>query len=273
MLPSPAVTDLPQQLTSVPSRLGVSGRIEDGELLMELTPTAETVHHGIVRASVLSFLIDALSGITLDQSPDVWTLTTDLSMRMLPEPAPAEAIARNTILRRGSRSGSCSVEVTTSSGEPLATGAIGFATVPRREGDPPKPNVTPAQAAQLFRGMGRLDQPLREEAGIQVVEAAAGIVEVEATPALRNPAGTLQGAMVALVIECAVEELAGVRAHGPVIVTDLDIRYLAKTGAGPVRSCCRPLGDGPDAPVEVTLTDCSDGRLTTHAYARAVVLP
>lgn len=267
------MTDLPQQLTSVPSRLGVTGRLEDGDFLMDLAPTPETLHHGIVRASVLTFLIDAIAGITLDQAPDVWTLTTDLSMRMLATAAPERATARNRILRRGGRSGSCAVEVTTSTGAPLATGAVGFATVPRRDDDPPKPHITPARAAQLFRGMGRLDRPLREEAGIRVLDAAAGVVEVAATPMLRNPAGTLQGAMVALVVEVAVEELVGARADGPVIVCDLDIRYLSKTGAGPVRSACRALGDGPDAPVEVTLTDRSTGQLTTHAYARAVVLP
>ena len=52
-----------------------------------------------------------------------------------------------------------------------------------------------------------LDKPLREEAGVEVLDASAGVVG-EVVPELLNPAGTLQGAMVALVAEAAAEELA-----------------------------------------------------------------
>ena len=45
-------------------------------------------------------------------------------------------------------------------------------------------------------------------AGIVVLDPAAGSLEMEVTPELRNPAGTLQGAMVALFAEAAAEELA-----------------------------------------------------------------
>lgn len=267
------MTDIPSQLHSVPSRLGTTAHYDDGVFTMSLEPTPETLHHGIVRASALSFLIDALAGISLDQDVEAWTLTTDLSLRMRPLPALPRVLATNTIVRRGRRSSTCTVEVRGPADELVATGAISFATVPRKEGDPPKPTVSFAEAARLFRDRPTLDAPLREAAGVRVLDALAGVVEVDVTPSLQNPAGTLQGAMVALVAECAVEELAGARAGGPVIVTELDLRYLAKTGAGPVRSACRPLGEGPDAPVEVTLTDRADDRVTTHAYARAVVLP
>lgn len=267
------MTDFPTQITSVPSRLGVSGRCEDGVFTMALTPTPETLHHGIVRASVLTFLIDAISGITLDEDPDVWTLTSDLSMRMRPMPAPARVEASNTVLRRGRRSATCRVEVCTLDGAPVATGTVGFAKVARRETDPPKVHVTPARVARLFKGLPTLDRPLREEAGIQVVDAENGVLEVAVTPALLNPAGTLQGAMVALVAEAAAEDLVTARSGRPAVVTDLDIRYLAQTRGGPIRTTTRLLGDHPDAPVEVVLVDLAADRLTTHVYARTVPVP
>jgi acyl-coenzyme A thioesterase PaaI-like protein len=133
--------------------------------------------------------------------------------------------------------------------------------------------VTPAQAAELFDALPGLDRPLREAAGIEVLDPAAGVVEVAVTPELRNPAGTLQGAMVALVAEAAVEDLVACRTGGPVVVTDLDLRYLAPAPVGPVRTSCRVLGDAPDAPVEVELTDASSGRMTTLVHARAVPSP
>jgi len=159
------MTDLPGVTMSVPSRLGVDARFEDGELTLDLTPQPETLHHGIVRASVLSYAIDVVAGITVDQDPDVWTLTTDLSVRMRTLPAPEHILVANTILRAGRRSVTCKVELTIDDGTPIATGAVGFVRVPRRETDAPKPLVTPELAASFFRDLGTLSRPLREEAG------------------------------------------------------------------------------------------------------------
>ena len=60
----------------------------------------------------------------------------------------------------------------------------------------------------MFDGSRTLDRPLREEAGIVVLDPSAGALEMQVTPEFRNPAGTLQGAMVALFAEAAAEELA-----------------------------------------------------------------
>jgi len=165
------------------------------------------------------------------------------------------------------------VDLVTGDGEPVATGAIGFARVPRRETDPPKPPVPPERVTTIFDGSAFLTRPLREEAGIAVIDAMTGVVEMDVTPGLRNPAGTLQGAMVALVAEAAAEELASARFGLPAVVTDLDLRYLAQTGAGPVQTGCCLLGSGPDAPIRVELFDRSSDRLTTLVYARTAVIP
>ncbi len=264
------MTDIPSLGTYVPGRLGVTARVEGGELTLHLTPQPETLHHGVVRASVLSFVIDAVAGISVDGDADVWTLTSDMSVRMRPLPAPGRISATNKVLRRGRRSVTCTVELTTDEGAPIAMGAIGFANIPRKATDPPKPVVTPEDAAERFRGLTTLSRPLREEAGIEVIDPAEGIVQVEVTPELRNPAGTMQGAMVALVAEAAAEDLAATRFESPVVVTDLDLRYLAQTQAGPVRTSSQLLGTGPDAPIQVELIDTSTDKLTTLVYARAV---
>ncbi len=154
----------------------------------------------------------------------------------------------------------------------IAVGAIGFVKIARRESDPPKPHVSPEGAAALFRGHGGLARPLREEAGIHVVNASMGEVQMEVTPVLRNPAGTLQGAMVALLAEAATEEFVSTRFDSPALVTDLDLRYLAQAQVGPLRTRCRALGTGPDAPIQVELIDTSVDRITTLVYARAMVI-
>jgi acyl-coenzyme A thioesterase PaaI-like protein len=250
----------------------VTARFEDGALVLELRPQEETQHHGIVRASVLSFVIDVVAGIPLDHDTDVWTLTSDMSVRMRPIPAPTRIDATSAVLRRGRRSATCLVELNTDEGAPIGSGAIGFVNVPRRATDPPKTNVPFGQIPSIFRDPTTLSRPLRQEAGIQVIDPEEGIVQVEVTSDLRNPAGTLQGAMVALLAEAAAEDLMETRFGSPFVVTDLDLRYLRKAQVGPVRTRSRLLGTGPGAPVQIELIDTSTAEITTLVYAHAVTV-
>jgi acyl-coenzyme A thioesterase PaaI-like protein len=267
------MTDLLDDNFNIPARLGVVAVIEDGEFRLALHPRPELLHHGALRASVVAFLIDVAAGVVLDEDPDAWLLTSDMSVRMRPLPVPAFLSTRTTIVRRGRRSATATVDLVSDEGAPLATGAIGFARVERRDSDPVKPPASPTRMATMFDGSRTLDRPLREEAGIVVLDPAAGVLEMQVTPELRNPAGTLQGAMVALFAEAAAEELAAARWGTPAVVTELDLRYLAQTGEGPVQSACTVLGDGPDAPIRVELSDRSNGRFTTLVYAHTSTIP
>lgn len=265
------MTDLFFDNRPVPSRLGVTAQFHQGELVMQLSPSTQVLRHGALRASVLALMIDVVAGIVIDDDPDFWTLTSDMSVRMRPLPAPESVLTRTTILRRGKRSAAAMVDLVDGEGEPFATGAIGFAKVRRRPSDPPKPPVLIEHIAAMFDGSNLLTEPLREEAGIVVLEPERGALEMPLSADLRNPAGTLHGAMVALLTEAAAEELVSGLFDIPAVVTELDLRYLAQTGAGPVRTRCRLLGHGPDAPIHVELFDRSSDRLTTLAYARTAV--
>ncbi len=270
--PGEPMTDLLGEDVNIPGRLGVIAEHHDDGFRLTLRPRVEILRHGAVRASVLAFMIDVVAGVVLDDDPDAWTLTSDMSVRMRPIPAPDFIHTQSTILRQGRRSSTAAVDLLSGDGEPVATGAIGFARVPRRETDPPKPPVSRERITAMFDGSSMLTRPLREEADIAVLDPMQGVVQVQVTPELRNPAGTLQGAMVALVAEAAAEELASARFNIAAVVTDLDLRYLAQTGAGPVRTRCCLLGDGPDSPIQVELFDTSSDRLTTLAYARAATV-
>jgi acyl-coenzyme A thioesterase PaaI-like protein len=265
------MTDLPANVASVPGRLGATGLVDERGLVIEVEPQAELLHQGVLRASVITFAVDVVAGVTLDTDPDAWTFTTDLTLRMRPVPAPAKVTAFGTILRHGRRSAHCRVDVVDERGLAVAHSAIGFAHVPRKATDPPKPIVSPADVAARFSSRDRLVRPLRDEAEIVPIDPAAGIVELAVRPEVCNPAGTIQGAMVALVAEAATEDLLS-SAGQPVVVTDLDIRYLGQATVGPVRSRCRPLGDDLRAcpPVEVERVDLATDRITTLAHCRAV---
>lgn len=262
------MTDVPLLGDSVHGRLGTSARIEDGEFIVDLTPTSPVLNHGRVRASVVALVVDVVAGLSIDDDPEAWALTTDLSVRMQPVPAPRLLSATSTTVRRGARTAVCSVDVV-AGGTSVGHGVGGFARVPRRPHDPPKPIFTPKTAVERFGSRGTLDIPLREAVGVGVVDAAEGVVEVEVTAPLLNPNGTLQGAMIAFIAETAAEELIGARFDVPAVVTDLDLRYLARIERGVVRSRCRLIGDRPDATVAIELLDVAKERVTTLVYARA----
>jgi acyl-coenzyme A thioesterase PaaI-like protein len=263
------MTDLPTGTAAVPSRLGTRARVDERGLVLELAPEPPVLHLGAVRASVVGYLVDVVSGVSVDSADDVWTFTTDMTVRMAPGPAPDRLVATNRVLRRGRRSVTCSVDVTDGDGATVATGAIGFAHVPRKPTDPPKIHLTPAEAVDVFAGTGRLTRPLREEAGVVSLDPAAGIVEIAVRPEVCNPAGTLQGAIVALVAEAAAEDLVAARTGTPALVVDLDVRYLGQAKVGPVRTRCSTIGDW----VRVELVETSDGRVSTLVLARAVPFP
>jgi acyl-coenzyme A thioesterase PaaI-like protein len=267
------MTDLPANITAVPSRLGATALVDERGLVVEIADIRpEQLHHGVLRLSVLTFIVDVSAGVTLDTDPAAWTFTTDLSLRMQARPAPATVTATTTVLRRGRRSAHGLVEVVDEEHRLVAAGAIGFAQVPRKDDDPPKVQVSPDTLAARFTGRQRLSSPLRDEAGVVAIDPAQGVVEIAVRRDVCNPAGTLQGAMVALVAEAATEDLIGARTGGPAVVTELDIRYLAKATVGPVRTRCRQLGTAPTDPVEVHVIDTGTGQLSTLAYARAAVI-
>jgi len=255
---------------SLPAQLGATIRVDGDDLLLEVEPRPALLHHGMIRASVLAYLIDCAGGIPLDRDPDAWTLTTDLTVKALPLSAPERVTAQFRVLRAGRRSATGIVDLHSQAGIPVATGAIGFTRVPVSPGDPPKPYLSAMDIVDRFASLPAVEVPLREAAGIEIIDATAGVVEVPLTSALLNPAGTVQGAMAALIAEAAAEDVLTHRAGQDMVVTDLDIRYLDRTSAGPLRTSTEVLGDGPDASVTVELSDCSSGKITTLFHARGV---
>lgn len=263
------MTDLPIDEASIPSRLGASLCWDGDDLIGQLVPMPSTTVGGALRASVVAFLVDAAAGLLVDSDPDAWTFTSDLSLRLPAAPAPAQVEARTTVLRGGRRSVTADVALFDEAGASWGWSVIGFTRLERRPGDPDKPIIDLAEAAAIWEQIPRLDEPLREAAGVRVLEAGEGRVELDLRPDLANPAGALQGAMVALLAEVAAEELATHNAGAPRLVTELDIRFLGQGRGGPVRSRAWCIGPPSDEVFRVELRDAgADDKLLTVALAR-----
>jgi acyl-coenzyme A thioesterase PaaI-like protein len=137
--------------------------------------------------------------------------------------------------------------------EPYGLGYAGFNRQARREGDHPNPDID--EASRRWGRYKPLEAPLLETVGVRLLDAASGKVEVALRDELRNPAGALQGAMVAVIGEAATEAMLGHRGAHRSVVTDIDIRYLAMGRVGPIHSHARLLGDSPYDPIAVELYD------------------
>jgi acyl-coenzyme A thioesterase PaaI-like protein len=116
-----------------------------------------------------------------------------------------------------------------------------------------------------------IEVPLREAAGFRSLDPSTGVVAVDLRPELLNPAGALQGAMVAGLAEAAAEDLAdharllGTARHA---VTELEVRYLAQNRVTPIATTARVI-DAAGGLVRVDLHDDGGrGRLTSSVLAR-----
>ena len=121
----------------------------------------------------------------------------------------------------------------------------------------------------VFEGDG-LAVPVVEALSIDVLDAAAGRVSMPAHEYAANSFGAVQGGVMALLADVAGAEAVGAAQGdpgGPVVVTDLQVAYLALGRVGPIESRATVLDSGggrPPRSAVVELVDAgADDRLTT----------
>ncbi len=272
------MTDLPTDLHSVPTSLGVSLRLDGDDLVASLAPPPTVCERGTLPMSVLVYLADVVAGLDVDTDPEAWTFTSDLTVRAPLVAPPSLVEARSLTLRAGKRSITCEVPLVVS-GVSWGSAMVGFARVPWRRGDPPKPVFDVADVIQHWEDTVPLQSSLRDAVGVEVLDPAVGVVTVELRPELANPAGAMQGAMVAHLGEVAAEELADHhlgdgpgRPARPYVVTDLEIRFLAQNRVSPITSRAWFVGPPSEGLIRVDLVD-ADAKRTTSILARVQQSP
>lgn len=223
--------------------------------------------------AAVAFLIDVVGGLTVDTDPNAWAFTSDLSIRLPLAAAPDLAETKAIVLRNGARSAACEMPLMVNGNE-WGSAFIGFAKVPRRDGDPVKPPFD-AQAAVTRMPAVPLDVALRDAAGFVSRDPMSGAVASELSVELLNPAGAMQGAVVAGLIETAAEDLADALLGGdrPHVVTEMEVRYLAQNRVAPIVSSARFIGPPAEGRMRVDLVDDNGtGKLTTAAVVRVAQL-
>ncbi len=259
------------------TRYGLT-RTGDRDAPLVIAPYPEIRRHGQLRAAVVAAAVDLVGSFFTREAAGTDILyTTDLSIRMPRPGPPAELRTRGRLLRRGRTGVTTGVELLCcdergdqsgdeTGDEVWAYGETTFARQPRVA----DARVTPADLAlpDTF-AHHPLTRPLEDEVGVEVVDAARGEVELVLRPQVLNREATLQGALVALLVERAAEVIGESRLGQPQRVTELDLRYLSTAKRGPVRSRAAFIGAPEDGMLRVELRDTGrEDRLTATALLR-----
>jgi len=265
-----------------------------GDLGMEAVLTTETTARvrtrvtpqvaspaGGVRAGVLATLVDIVGGAIAARvlRPD-WMATADLTLQLVGPVLGPCVEARGSVVRRGRTTlviealvvgvdeDGNDLVVDGRTPDPVAWASMTFAVLPAQN-----PASSVQMAADLpmrwaFTG-GGLELPILDALPVTVLDGAVGRLSVPVRPYLHNSFRAIQGGVIALMAEAAGAEALGAAQGGDgstVVVTDLQIAYLALGKAGPIVSEARVLGTGPDgrAGAVVELRDAgADDRLMT----------
>ncbi len=245
--------------TSVPAASPAGGSISDLDITTEQTsvtsarsmsPLTDAVRDasGAAGLGYLVGLVDvntAMVGLCAS-SPD-WTATSDL---MLHESAPlvhGPTIVESHLTRAGSRLVVVGVDIYDGDGltdmdeltDPIeltrvATGLVTFARVPAST-SAASATWDPLSTVGVRRHLERTEDlpsaPLLERIGLEVIDAAGGVVELANSPYVRNSRGRINGGVLGMVFQGAAE--AVVPGH---VGSDLHIHYLASGRVGPIRT-------------------------------------
>ncbi len=236
---------------------------------------------GGVRAGVLATLVDVVGGAIAARvaRPD-WIATADLTMQLVGPVLGPWVEARGSLVRRGRTTlviEALVVGVDEDGDDLVVDGRtpdpVGWASMTFSVLSAQNPSSTIQMASELpmrwsFTGDG-LDAPILDVLPVTVIDAAAGRLSVPAHSYLHNSFGAVQGGVIALLAEAAACEALGAAQGGDgsnMVVTDLQIAYLALGKVGPVVSTVRVLEMGPGgrSSAVVELHDAgADDRLMT----------
>jgi acyl-coenzyme A thioesterase PaaI-like protein len=216
------------QKAHITADLGLVGRL-DGDVLRgsaEIGPHLLVPGAGCLRISVLAAWLDVLAGLlAVDLMRPRVPVTLDLSIE-LPRPATGlrrvDAVAR--VLKAGRSVAVTEIDFTADgSDEPVAIGTASFMAAPDAS------LTVPSLADNLEHinaNRGRLAVPYADRAGIEL--RAPGVAALPRRVDGLNAAGTINGGLLALVVEEAARSAAG----GGTL-SSLVLHYLRPGRVGP----------------------------------------
>jgi len=223
---------------------------------------------GSVRAGALATLVDVIGGglAATAAQPD-WIATADLTLHVVGPATSGSVAADARVVHAGRTTVVIEVELLDQSGREIGLATMSFARLPRRDENPDIRASTATGPTTMALATSRLEASLIDMLGARVIDAARGELEVPVAEWSLNSLGAMQGGAVATVIDAAAELAMRSATSEPLVVTDLQITYLALGRVGPIRTRANVLGVGPGyAQARVELVDTgSESRVTSVA--------
>jgi acyl-coenzyme A thioesterase PaaI-like protein len=223
---------------------------------------------GSVRLGALGAIVDSAGAVIAiaAAAPD-WIATADLSYHRVAPVHAGPIVCAARLVRAGASTiivavdvhdgnGSESIETATLCGH----GLMSFSRIPASASAitiDPFANVGVRTTGALPHS--GVDAPLFDKIGLRVVDAAAGVVEVDKHDYVRNSFGTINGGVICMIFEAAAEQAARATTGLHYEAADLLVHYLSQTRTGPARTTARILRhDERHAVCELTLVDAGN---------------
>lgn len=223
-----------------------------------------------VRLGAVAAALDVTAGTLAVQSvyPD-WTATTHLSIQTSAGIASGSVTLTCRVARAGRTSVFIEARLTDDDGTAVGSATIGFQRLIRRDGNPDAAGAPEGRVTRLGSDTPEDRPALTDFIGVR---PGGDGVEIDLSTRVANSFGTIQGGVVATLLEAAALGTAALDPTGETPVgriADLEVHYLAAGKAGPFRAEAEAVRSSPgESVLRLTLRDVgADGRLLATGVA------
>jgi uncharacterized protein (TIGR00369 family) len=225
-------------------------------------------HDGSVRAGALATLVDVIGGgLAATEAHPGWIATADLTLHVVRAATGGSVEARARVSHSGRTTVVIEVDLYDDSDSRLGIATMSFAVLPRRDENPDITTQTNSGPSTMALATSGMRGSMLDELELRVVDPARGEIEAPVGEWSLNSLGAMQGGAVATIIDAAAESAASAHAGTPLVVTDIQLTYLALARVGPVRTRVEVLGAEPGTVTTrvETVDTGSDSRVTSLA--------
>jgi uncharacterized protein (TIGR00369 family) len=223
---------------------------------------------GAVRAGALATLVDVIGGgLAATAAHPGWIATADLTLHVVGAATSGSVEARARVAHAGRTTVVIEVEMFTDAETRIGIATMSFAVLPRRDTNPDITTSMTSGPSTMALTTSRMQASMLDELELLVIDAERGEVEAPVGEWSLNSLGAMQGGAVATVIDAAAEAATSAHAGAPLVVSDIQLTYLALARVGPMRTRVNVLGTAPGAvTAHVEMVDTgADSRVTSLA--------
>jgi uncharacterized protein (TIGR00369 family) len=223
---------------------------------------------GAVRAGALATLVDVIGGgLAATAAHPGWIATADLTLHLVGAATSGTVEARARVAHAGRTTVVIEVDLYDDAGADLGLATMSFAVLPRRDENPDITTTASSGPSTMALSTSGLRESLLHELEVEVVDAATGTLEAPVGEWSLNSLGAMQGGAVATLVDAAAETAARAASTDPLVVSDIQLTYLALARVGPIRTRVEVLGTALGAvTMRVEMVDAGfDARVTSIA--------